>query len=140
MSGLDRRTFLAGTGVPSAFVAAGGRCRPSAESYAVEGLRTEQLEGPIGIEAVRPRFSWRVISSDRGVRQSAWRVIVASSADALAAGRGDLWDSGRIASTLDIAYAGRIDVDRCGRSSRRRHAVALARAGAAEAVLEELGG
>lgn len=48
---------------------------------------------PIGVDAVRPRLSWRP-----PVRaQSAWQVRVAESEQALAEGR-LLWDSGRVAS------------------------------------------
>ena len=74
-------------------------------------LRTEWLNDPQGLDAARPRLSWRVEEGDatvRGQRQTAYRVIVASSADALAKGTGDLWDSGKVASeeTLNVEYAG----------------------------------
>ena len=41
--------------------------------------------------------------------QTAYRILVAGSADKLAAGRGDLWDSGRVKSdaSIMIPYAGR---------------------------------
>ncbi len=74
-------------------------------------LRTEWLNDPQGLDAARPRLSWRVEEGDatvRGQRQTAFRVIVASSADALAKGTGDLWDSGKVASeeTVNVEYAG----------------------------------
>jgi alpha-L-rhamnosidase len=72
-------------------------------------LRCEYLTNPLGIDAAQPQMSWIVTSSERGQRQTAWQVLVASSPDALAADRGDLWDSGKVESsqTLHIRYAGR---------------------------------
>jgi alpha-L-rhamnosidase len=45
----------------------------------------------------------------RGVRQSAYRVLVSSTRSLLATNTGDLWDSGKVASdrTLDIPYGGK---------------------------------
>jgi alpha-L-rhamnosidase len=53
-------------------------------------------------------MSWVLVSDRRGEIQTAYQVIVARSLEALAAGRGDLWDSGRIASaeSLSVLYAG----------------------------------
>ena len=75
-------------------------------------LRTEWLPNPQGIDAEKPRVSWRVEESDanvRGQKQSAYRVLVASGAKVLEKGEGDLWDSGKVASdeTLNIEYAGK---------------------------------
>ena len=45
----------------------------------------------------------------RGVRQSAWRILVSSSRETLNRNDGDLWDSGRVPSreTLNISYQGK---------------------------------
>ena len=45
----------------------------------------------------------------RGQKQTAYRVIVASSAELLEKGEGDLWDSGKVANdeTLNIEYTGK---------------------------------
>lgn len=63
-------------------------------------LRCEYLQSPLGIDAARPRLSWRLTSSAgvRGQRQSAYQVRVASTEEILASGRGDLWDSGKVES------------------------------------------
>ena len=72
-------------------------------------LRCEHLPAPAGVGERVPRLSWIVESAQRGQKQTAYRVIVASGADALAKDAGDLWDSGKIAGdeTLNIAYAGK---------------------------------
>jgi alpha-L-rhamnosidase len=74
----------------------------------VAGLKTEFLETPIGLEVAAPRFSWRLVASRRGVRQTAYRIVVASSPDILATGQGDLWDSGvvRTDRCFEVAYDG----------------------------------
>jgi len=72
-------------------------------------LRCEYLENPVGIDIDQSRLSWQVKSSARGDQQSAYRVLVASSAEGLAAGKADLWDSGKVESdqTLFVRYAGK---------------------------------
>ena len=72
-------------------------------------LRCEHLTNPLGLDIAQPRLSWIVESGRRGQRQTAYQVLVAGSADALAADRGDLWDSGKVATgrSLGVAYGGR---------------------------------
>jgi alpha-L-rhamnosidase len=72
-------------------------------------LRCEHLENPQGIDAVPPRLSWQLASSERGVKQSAYQILVASSEKNLARDAGDLWDSGKISSdeSVLVAYAGK---------------------------------
>lgn len=75
-------------------------------------LRCEYLENPLSVDVVAPRLSWElapVEASARGLSQSAWQVLVASSAELLDRGKGDLWDSGkrRGKQTFGIEYDGR---------------------------------
>jgi alpha-L-rhamnosidase len=81
---------------------------PDAGRLAPARLRCEYSVDPLGIDVATPRLFWQVESADRGERQTAWQVLVASSPDILSAGRGDLWDSGRVDSdaTTHIRYAG----------------------------------
>jgi alpha-L-rhamnosidase len=81
----------------------------NARSATVGELRCESREDPLGIDVVSPRLSWTISSQRRGEHQSAYRVLVASSPDALARDVGDLWDSGRVASpqSYGIEYAGK---------------------------------
>ncbi len=74
----------------------------------VADLRCEYLHDPLGIDAVRPRLSWIVESAERGQRQTAYRVLVASTTAILERDGGDLWDSGKVASdeTAQIACGG----------------------------------
>ncbi len=72
-------------------------------------LRCEHLVNPLGLDIAQPRLSWALASERRGERQSAYQLLVASSPEALAEGRGDLWDSGKVSSeqSLGVVYGGR---------------------------------
>ena len=75
-------------------------------------LRSEYRANPQGIDVTDPRLSWVLAAADakaRGLRQTAYRVIVASTERALAAGTGDLWDTGKVASdqSAQVVYAGK---------------------------------
>jgi alpha-L-rhamnosidase len=71
-------------------------------------LRCEALVDPLGIEDLAPRLSWVVESGERGQKQTAYRLLVASSEQLLKADRGDLWDTGSIAGdeTICAVYRG----------------------------------
>ena len=72
-------------------------------------LRTEYLVEPSTIETLAPRLTWILESTGRGQRQTAYRILVASSEKSLKRDVGDLWDSAQVASdeTVNIPYAGR---------------------------------
>ncbi len=72
-------------------------------------LRCESLSEPLGIDELAPRLSWVVESGERGQRQTAYHLLVASSEDLLKHDQGDLWDSGKVASdeTIGSAYQGK---------------------------------
>ncbi len=74
----------------------------------VENLRCEHLTNPVGIDETTPRLSWIMTSHRRGEKQTAYQILVASSVDVLNEDRGDLWDSGKVASdeTTEISYLG----------------------------------
>jgi len=75
----------------------------------VGNLRCEYRDDPRGIDETAPRLSWIMESFERGQRETAYRVLVAGSAQALAADSGDLWDSGKVESdqSIHVEYAGK---------------------------------
>jgi alpha-L-rhamnosidase len=79
-----------------------------------EYLRCEYQVDPLGIDEIAPRLSWRVTSTLRGERQTAWRILVASSKERLDMNTGNLWDSGIVINeeTIGAAYQGRPLVSR----------------------------
>jgi alpha-L-rhamnosidase len=76
-------------------------------------LRCEYLRDPLGIDATQPQLSWTLQAQDpgrlRGQRQSAYQVLVASTAAGLEHNQGDLWDSGKVISdrSILVRYGGR---------------------------------
>src|SRR5690606_31297575 len=72
-------------------------------------LRCLYFHNPLGIDDPKPRLAWRMDDDRRGAVQRAYRILVASSEDALSADKGDLWDSGRVESSqaTHISYAGK---------------------------------
>ena len=75
-----------------------------------EHLRCEYRINPQGIDETQPRLSWQLDADDaRGVKQTAYQILVASSAALLKDDKGDLWDSGKVASdqSIQVAYAGK---------------------------------
>lgn len=88
----------------SASAAAAAQAEPPAPTR----LRCEYRANPLGIDAAPPRLSWILDVEQRGLRQSAYQIVVASTPEHLAADTGDLWDSGKVVSeeTVNVAYAG----------------------------------
>lgn len=72
-------------------------------------LRCEYLANPRGVDTPQPRFSWILPNAGRSEMQSAYEVIIATSRQSLAEGKGDQWDSGRVqgANSIHVAYAGK---------------------------------
>ena len=71
-------------------------------------LRCDGISGSPAVGAA-PQMSWRMDPAGRGQAQSAFQVLVASSVELLAEGRGDLWDSGKVLMPRapQMSYAGR---------------------------------
>ncbi len=72
-------------------------------------LKCEYLTDPPVIDTPKPRLSWVPQSVARGQRQTAYRVLVASSEAKLREDLGDKWDSGRVASdrSIHVVYDGK---------------------------------
>jgi len=84
-------------------------------------LKSEYQINPIGIDAVQPRLSWQIeatrglsqiygsdVKSERrigtvpilrGLKQTAYHILAASSREILDPDKADLWDSGKIESS-----------------------------------------
>jgi alpha-L-rhamnosidase len=83
--------------------------RASAQSSNLEPaqLKTNDATQPIGVDDRMPRFSWVLNSRQRGISQTAFRVIVASKPELARQGRGDIWDSKQLSfSDPFVVYAG----------------------------------
>jgi alpha-L-rhamnosidase len=72
-------------------------------------LRCEYQIDPLGIGETQPRLFWEMNDGQRGAKQTAYRILAATTAEKLEKDEGDLWDSGKVESgeTAQIPYAGR---------------------------------
>lgn len=72
-------------------------------------LACEYMENPLGIDETKPRLSWQLNSDERGQKQTAFHLIVASSPGKLNNNTGDLWDSGKVKSdqSVHVEYNGK---------------------------------
>jgi len=82
---------------------------PGASGLAINDLKCEGQTSPLAIDSLPPRLSWILRSDQRGQRQTAYQVLVATSAQRLAQDNGDLWNTGKVTSsdTINVAYKGR---------------------------------
>jgi alpha-L-rhamnosidase len=86
-----------------------GNHSAAANDVALNKLRCEYHNNPIGIDITMPRLGWIPQTENRGWKQSAYQILVASSKKNLDADLGDLWDSGKVgaAQSTQIPYAGK---------------------------------
>jgi alpha-L-rhamnosidase len=72
----------------------------------VDQLKTENLTNPIGLDVLQPYFSWKLISNQRNVMQTAYELRVSTNAAALT--KADAWKSGKINSdqSIHVPYKG----------------------------------
>ena len=110
----------------------------------VANLRCEYLSNPLGIDVAKPRLSWKIEVRDqksevgflggrrasvaaaveptalqkkeskRGIKQTAYQILVASSEKLLKEDKADLWDSGKVETnrSTQIDYGGKPLVSR----------------------------
>jgi alpha-L-rhamnosidase len=65
-------------------------------------LRVDNVVNPLSARGT-PTLSWKLRSGRPGERQTAYRILVASSPRLLAEHRADVWDSGRVAAADSVA-------------------------------------
>ena len=88
-------------------VAAGLAAPGSALAAETTKLETNAAATPLGIDDAKPKLSWRLEGAERGLKQTRYRIVVATTAARAAAGDGNVWDSGEVASANPYAeYSG----------------------------------
>ena len=80
----------------------------TAREWKVYDLKCDNETSPLGLDNPQPSFSWALESSVRGILQTSYRILVASSPEQLASNQGDMWDSGECesAQATGIPYQG----------------------------------
>ncbi len=79
----------------------------------VDKLRCEYLDNPVGLDMPAPRLGWILKASGFGAAQTAYRIQMAASPEAL--DRGDaIWDTAKVVSdrSIQVPYGGRPLVSR----------------------------
>ena len=67
-----------------------------------EELLCEAKINPTGIATIQPHFSWKNKASANKSQQTAYQILMASSASLLEKGDADLWNSGKVESSESI--------------------------------------
>ncbi|MEJ7769028.1 MAG: family 78 glycoside hydrolase catalytic domain, partial [Chitinophagaceae bacterium] len=79
-----------------------------AQNTLVTNLQVEYDSAPLGVESRHPKLSWQLVSSQRNVLQTAYRILVADNPLMIIKNIGNVWDTEKIASSQSIqsVYAG----------------------------------
>jgi len=79
-----------------------------AATFRPTNLSCEQITNPLGIDVRQPLLSWMIESSENGMRQSAYEIIVSDSKASIDGNKGNIWNTGKITSdeTVFIRYEG----------------------------------
>jgi alpha-L-rhamnosidase len=98
-----RGTFVACLVVILSLISRGVAATP----LSVSNLRCEYKTNPMGIDILKPRMSWELVSADRGTMQAAYQIRVAASIEDLMKGK-LIWDSGKQTSdaSIHVPYEG----------------------------------
>jgi hypothetical protein len=83
----------------------------AASSLRLESTAVEGQVNPIGVDTSNPRFGWTLAARDpaaRGLTQTAYRILLATSRQGLQSAKTAAWDTGKVLSsqTNGIVYAG----------------------------------
>nr|WP_294901000.1 alpha-L-rhamnosidase [uncultured Pedobacter sp.] len=81
----------------------------NAQTLKVKELRSIYQTNPIGVENPHPNLSWEISSSQREVRQIAYRIIVSDDVSSIDKNIGNIWDTKKVmtSSSIQIIYDGR---------------------------------
>ncbi|MDR6568042.1 family 78 glycoside hydrolase catalytic domain [Chitinophaga ginsengisegetis] len=87
-------------------------CARGQSSVLPVNLRCEYLVNPLGIDELQPRLGWTLQATDSnayGQRQTAYRILVASTAKELDSNKGTVWSTGWVTTDdmQHIDYKGR---------------------------------
>jgi alpha-L-rhamnosidase len=75
----------------------------------VAQLSCEYTSNPLGINNLKPLFSWSIHHSERNQKQSAYQIIVASSLENAKKNIGDMWDSKEVNTDQStVKYQGKL--------------------------------
>ncbi len=79
-----------------------------AQKLQVNDLTCEYQNNPVGIDVKIPRFSWKLLSTQQGVKQTSYSIRVGLDSKAIIKGQNILWQSGEVQSdqSVLVPYSG----------------------------------
>ncbi|GAB3025999.1 glycoside hydrolase family 78 protein [Niabella terrae] len=74
----------------------------------LQHLKCDYALNPLGIDSHRPQFSWEATASQRGIRQTAYQILVADAPEKLTITAARIWNSGKVITSQSsgISYDG----------------------------------
>jgi alpha-L-rhamnosidase len=80
----------------------------TAAAIVAADLSCESTQNPLGIDTLSPRLGWILTAHEKGQKQTAYQVLVASDEEKLKNGQVDIWDSGKVISdqSTQVTYRG----------------------------------
>jgi hypothetical protein len=80
-----------------------------AQTLSVTHLTCDYKSNPLGVDRLHPSLSWQLVSQQKNVLQTAYRILVADDAQLLARNEGNIWDSKKIqsAASIQVKYEGK---------------------------------
>ncbi|MCK5457558.1 MAG: alpha-L-rhamnosidase N-terminal domain-containing protein, partial [Melioribacteraceae bacterium] len=86
-----------------------GACQNEDIIIKVVSQSCENRIDPLGIDVLNPHLGWKLVSTHRSKKQSAYQIIVSDSKEALSNENGNLWDTEKINSnqSIQIKYKGK---------------------------------
>ena len=72
----------------------------------ITDLLCDMRPDPLGIDIASPYLSWKLSSTERGQKQTAFRIVVSSSLENFNNGNYDVWDYTEESSSMGLNYAG----------------------------------
>ena len=100
-----KKCFIFSTIVLLFFISA---CQNEDIVIQVTSSRCENRINPMGIDVRNPHLSWKLASSYRNKKQSAYQILVANSKETLKNNIGNLWDTKKVTSiqSIQVKYEG----------------------------------
>lgn len=81
----------------------------AAQQLSLTNPRCQYRKDPLGIDIAAPRLSWELVSAQKNVVQTAYRILVSTDSATLKKNTGNVWDSKKLNSSasVQVAYAGK---------------------------------
>lgn len=80
-----------------------------AQNLSVRNLKCDYRVNPLGVDMLNPVLSWQLVSKQKNVLQTAFRILVTDDATLLSKNTGNIWDSKKIESSasIQVSYSGK---------------------------------